>query len=131
MIENDQTKLTAKQDALIVALLSQPSLVAAARSINVPEVTARRWLKLDAFQKAYRDAQQEKFTDALTLLKTGVSVALKTLAKHMTDEGTPPAVQVRAANIWLDHAMAVDEKNTLDERHDEILKRLDELGVKP
>lgn len=118
MIGNDQDekKLTAKQDAFIVALLSKPSLVAAARSIDVPEVTARRWFKLDHFQKAYRDAQQERFTDALSLLQTGVSVAIKALHKHMTNKDTPPAVQVRAAQIWLDQAISLHKMSELEQK---------------
>lgn len=118
MTENDQTepKLSVKQEDFIAALLSQPSIAAAARSINLPDKTARRWLKLEHFQKAYHAAKQDKFTSALEILQSGVSVSIKALHKHMTSDETPPAVQVRAAQIWLDQAISLHKMSELEQK---------------
>lgn len=118
MIGNDRTekKLTAKQQDFIAALLSQPSIIAAARSIDLPEATAHRWLKLEHFQEAYHNAKQERFTTALEMLQAGVAVAIKTLHRNMTSEEAPPAVQIRAAQIWLEQALRIHEMSELEKK---------------
>lgn len=133
MTRNDQseTNLTAKQEEFIAALLSQPSIAAAARSIDLPDKTARRWLKLDHFKEAYHAAKQDRFTNALEMLQSGVSVAIKTLHKNMTSDEVPAGVQVRAAQIWIELATETYQRNELNEKQTEILKKLEQLGVKP
>jgi hypothetical protein len=50
-------KLTRRQEALILALLSEPTHAAAAAKARVSEATLRRWLHLPAFRAAYRWAR--------------------------------------------------------------------------
>jgi hypothetical protein len=118
--ENEEPRLTPKQEELIIALLSSPTLTLAAQQVHVPLRTAQRWQKLPHFQASYRAAQQEKFTESLSLLQTGVSTAIKTLYTSMTSDTTPPAVQVRAAQIWLEQAIRM---HTIDD----LMQRVVEL----
>lgn len=119
MIGNDR-KLSAKQEAFIAALLSQPSIIAAARSIDLPEATAHRWLKLDHFKEAYHAAKQDRFTSALEMLQAGVSVAIKTLHKNMTSDDVPAGVQLRAAQIWLATAIDIHKMSELEQKIAEL-----------
>ena len=52
-------KLSRKAELFIVALLTQPTVTAAAQTIGVSEATARRWLQREEFQERYREARQE------------------------------------------------------------------------
>jgi len=118
MTRNDQTeeKLTPKQEDFITSLLTQPSIAAAAREIDLPDKTARRWLKLDHFQQAYQQAKQDRFTNALDMLQSGIGTAMETLHKHMTSDETPPAVQLRAAQLWLEQAIKSHEMNEMEQK---------------
>ena len=49
-------KLTARQDALVAALLTAPTHADAAKKAGISEATLYRWLNLPAFQVAYRAA---------------------------------------------------------------------------
>lgn len=49
-------KQSPKQEQLIAALLSRPTIAAAAKSIGLADTTAARWMKAPEFQAAYREA---------------------------------------------------------------------------
>src|SRR5262245_35709689 len=49
-------KLIAKQEALIAALLTEPTYAQAAAKAGVSETTLYRWMRDPAFRKAYRQA---------------------------------------------------------------------------
>ena len=62
-------KLTRKQDAAIGALLSQPTISAAAQSVGLGEATLRRWLKDPGFLAAYRSAYSSNYREQSTKLR--------------------------------------------------------------
>lgn len=123
-------QLTPKQEELITALLSLPSIAAAAKATGIGDKTARRWLKLEHFQEAYKTAQATQYKVALAALKEGVSDAIRTLRRNMTSEDVPPATQVRAAQIWLEQAMLIHRVEELEQKNLEIERRLEALGGK-
>ena len=49
--------ISRKQDAAIGALLSRPTISAAAESVGIGEATLRRWLKAPGFLAPYRTAR--------------------------------------------------------------------------
>jgi hypothetical protein len=96
-------KLTGKQEALIAALLTEPTHAAAASKAGVSEATLHRWLRLPEFQAAYRQARRELVEAAVGRIQaaTGSAVdALVTVAKS----GAKDSDRVRAAVALLDHA---------------------------
>ncbi len=113
----DDSRLSIKQEAFLAALMSGEKVEVAARTAKISERTAYRWQKEPAFQAALRDAQQKLFNDRLGILKVGVVVALRTLQRHMTDDTTPAATQVRAAQVWLEQAIIIHKMEELQEKY--------------
>lgn len=98
-------QLTTKQQALLSAMLLGMSVEQAAKEVHVAARTAYRWVKEPAFKDALAKAQQELFIEQLRLLKTGVKLAISTLARNMAGN-MPPNVQVQAARAWLENVGA-------------------------
>lgn len=127
MAENgSSTGLTPKQQQLIAALIAGNTIQVAAKVAGVGERTAHAWLKLPIFQQEYRAAKQAVFDEKLDMLKDGITTALKTLAKHMTDEDTPPQVQVRAAQIWLEQSLEIHKMQAFEQRLAELEQKAQE-----
>ncbi len=57
--ERSEKEMTRRKEAFISVLLAQPTIAAAAKTANVPETTARRWLREPDFVRAYRDARRQ------------------------------------------------------------------------
>ena|SRR5256885_5854962 len=116
----EENELTPKQEQLIASLVAGNIIAVAAKAVGIGERTAYRWLKLPHFQVAYRDAKQVAFNEKLDKLRDGVSIALKTLLKHMTNEETPANVQVRCAQIWLEQSIEIHKMSELEARLQEL-----------
>lgn len=123
--------LSPKQEQLILELVSGKNIRDACKMININEATAYRWMKQPLFQKTYQDAKHIAYNEKLDTLRAGIGIAIKTLLQCMTSEAVPDAVKVRAAQVWLSHSLSVHHGDELQRMHAEILRRLDELGVKP
>lgn len=107
-------KLTRKQDAAIGALLSQPTISAAAASVVIGEATLRRWLKNPAFRAEYRRYKQEIFEHSIALLQASGDEAVKTLLSSLRADSEP--VRLRAACAILDYAIKGSEIIDLEGR---------------
>jgi hypothetical protein len=96
-------KLTAKQEALIAALLTEPTYAAAAARAGVGQTTLYRWLHRPEFRAAYRQARRELVEAAIGRIQaaTGQAVeALAAVARHGRRDGD----RVRAAVALLEYA---------------------------
>jgi hypothetical protein len=96
-------KLTRKQEALIAALLTEPTHSAAATEAGVSEATLHRWLRLPAFRTAYRRARRELVEGAVGRIQAATGQAVDTLLA-VAREGAKDGDRVRAAVALLDHA---------------------------
>ncbi len=114
MGENDTSEkpLTRAQEAFLAALMTTATVRAAATEAHVAETTARRWLKLPAFQVAYRDARRQAVEQGTAALQVATSHAVSALLRNLKDS-VPPAVQVRAALGVLEHAAKAIEMSDL------------------
>ena len=108
--------LTPKQDAAIVALLSQKTMKAAARSAGVNEVTLWRWLQDSDFQAAYTKARHETVKQAIARLQQNASQAVDTLKEVMTNKKALDFARVSAAKAILDYSLKSVELEDLSER---------------
>src|SRR5919202_1635532 len=98
-----RTKLDGKQEAVIAALLTEPTHAAAAAKAGVGEATLHRWLKEPTFQAAYRAARRDVLRGAVERLQAATGQAVDTLAGIARD-GAKDSDRVRAAALILDHA---------------------------
>lgn len=105
--ENDGDQLSVKQEQLITFLLQGQSITSGAKAVGVHERTARRWVTLPYFKAAYREAQARLFDEHIDKLVVGVPAVLSAMLKHVRAEVEPTAAtQIRAAQVWLEQAVA-------------------------
>src|SRR5919199_5776056 len=80
-------KLTPKQELLIAALLSSPTIQDAAKTAGVSETSAHRWLRTDeGFTAAYLKARREAVGQAIARLQQLSSGAVAGLAPVWGDQ---------------------------------------------
>ena len=97
-------KLVRKQEALIAALLTEPTHAAAAAKAGVSEATLQRWLHLPEFRAAYRQARRQLVEGAVGRIQAATGQAVDTLLA-VARGGAKDADRVRAAVALLDHAL--------------------------
>jgi hypothetical protein len=113
-------KFGRKKEEAIAALLTQRNIEEAARSIDLAPKTLRRWLQVPEFQKAYRQARRDAYSQAVARLQQGTSAAATILLKTMVDPGTPASVRVRAAEAIFSHAFKAIEIEDIEARVSEL-----------
>jgi len=96
-----ERNLTPKQEQAILALLSEPTISAAAEKVGVSEVTLHRWQKLPAFQEEYRAARRYAMERATALLQNSAWAASTTLMRLLNSSSD--SVRLRAAIAILEH----------------------------
>ena len=112
--------ISRKQDTAIGALLSQPTILAAAESVGVGESTLRRWLKDGDFLTAYRAARREAVSQAIGHLQGACSVAVMALTDISQDVNCPASARVSAARTVLELALKGVELEDLAVRAEEL-----------
>ena len=113
--------LSRRQEAVLTALLSNPTIKDAAAAAGVAESTVWRLMQRDDFQKAYREAQEKIFDGALGSLQGATTSAVDCLIRNLSC-GTPSA-EVQAAKTILDFTMKARELLDLGERVRELERR--------
>ena len=109
-------KLTQKQEKLIAALITEETIIAAAEKAGVAEVTVYRWLKLDEFQTAYRQAKTETVRQAIAQLQKNSGVAVRVLREIAQDTDAPASSRVSAARTILETSVKAVELDDLAAR---------------
>jgi hypothetical protein len=99
--------LSRRHEAVIVALLANPTIKGAAEAAGVNESTVWRLMQREDFQKRFREAQGKVFDGALGTLQGATSQAVETLTKNLSC-GVPSA-EVQAAKIILDYTLKARE----------------------
>lgn len=110
-------ELSAKQQALILALIAGQDIRAASKTAGITETTAYRWLKLPHFAQAYKEAKNHVFEEALDTLKSLVPRAIDTLIKHIDAETEPTAsTQARVSLALIEQAINLFKFSELEEK---------------
>ena len=117
-------KLSRKKEQAIAALLSQPSIGGAAKKIGIGEKTLFRWLRLDDFQKEYKNARRQVIDQTIAQIQSVMSEAVQTLLNVMSDDAAPASAKVSAARALLDIGFKVVEIEDLENRIEKIEKNL-------
>jgi DNA-binding MurR/RpiR family transcriptional regulator len=121
-------KMTAKQEKAVIALLTAPRIEDAAKSAGVSESTLLRWLKLDSFTNAYRDARRAVVTQAIAQIQAAAGEAVETLLSVANDATAPASSRVSAARAILENAFRGIEIEDLAARIDQLSARVDEIS---
>jgi transposase len=98
-------KISRKREMAIAALLSHPSIPAAAKSIGISEKSLGRWLRQNEFREAYLAAKRQGIRQALTSIQAAIEEAVQTLRDVMNDSASPPASRVNSAKTIIDFAV--------------------------
>ena len=109
-------KFGRKLEEAVAAMLTQRNLEEAARSIGVGTATLLRWHKEPEFQKAFREARRDAYSQSIARLQQGTTAAATTLLKTMIDQSTPASVRVRAAEAIFNHAAKAIEIEDIEAR---------------
>jgi molybdenum-dependent DNA-binding transcriptional regulator ModE len=109
-----------KRDALLAALLSEPSVAKAAKAAKVSESTAWRTLRDPAFQTDYRAARRDAVEHAITRLQSDAADAARVLREVANDKKAPASARVSAAKTILEQAMKGVELQDVIERLDKL-----------
>src|SRR5262245_58425175 len=114
-----ETELTPRQERFIVALLSSPSVVAAARKAKVTEQTAHQWLHHHPeFARAFRQARRKVLDKALLELSHGGAEAVRALVKALAKAGKGKDARLvqSLADSLLNHLRSLCPPDDLEER---------------
>lgn len=107
-------KLSPRQHLAISALLTEPTIKAAAEQAGCGERTLRGWLDEPVFQAAYRAVLDQALDQARSRMLQLSGSAVATLERNMTCGR--PAIEVSAANSILDKALKFKELGDLAAR---------------
>jgi hypothetical protein len=100
----DADRLSPKKRRALVALLSEPTLDAAAAAARVGVRTLRTWRSEPAFAAALETAAADAFGHALARVRGLASEAVETLHRVMRDPAAPASAKVAAARTVLERA---------------------------
>jgi hypothetical protein len=110
-------KLARKCHEAVAALLTAPTIKAAAQQVGISEMALHAWLKIPAFAKLLREAQQQVFGHTLRRIQIESGQALDVIARVLRKKkGGNDGLKVRAALGLLGHGLKVNELVELAER---------------
>ncbi len=112
-----KTDLNPRQRRAISALMTCPTLAAAAREAKVSERQLYRWLYDEpVFQKALRTAQDEALSSTVRNLAAMGTEAAETLRAQLSSNDATPGVKVRAGDVILSQMARLSELADLEAR---------------
>src|SRR5712691_1363627 len=114
MAENG--RLSARQQKAILALLTEPSVRDAARTVKIGERTLHTWLKDKTFTEAYHEARATAVSQAIARLQQASSEAVDCLKEVMGDPEAAAPAKVTAARTVLEMAVKGTEIAELQRR---------------
>ena len=100
MTNGHGSKFTRKMEEAVSAMLTQRSVEEAARVAGVGTQTLLRWLKVPAFQTAYREARRSTYSQSVARLQQGSSAAASVLMKVMLDQNSPASTGYEPRNAF-------------------------------
>jgi hypothetical protein len=113
-------KFIRKKELAIAALLTCPTLPAAAASCGISESTLRRWLQNETFSRRYRRERTRVLETAVNLLRQKSLASVETLASMAESKESPANVRVTAARAVIELAIKGAEMQDLEARIDDL-----------
>jgi transposase-like protein len=115
-----KTGLTSKQDKVILALLSNPSIADAAKDAGVNPSTVFRWLQDEEFHAAYMKARHDSVKNAVAKLQSSAGDAVAVLTEIMNDKTAVVYARLTAAKSVLELSFKAIELEDLAQRVEEL-----------
>jgi hypothetical protein len=112
--------LTPKQEKAISALLTEPTILLAADKVGSSEATIHRWLRDEAFNKAYKEARRALISQTISSLQQTTNQAVNTLREVMGNVEAPASSRVQASRTILEMAFKAYEMEDLAARVEEL-----------
>jgi hypothetical protein len=100
----------------VAALMTQPNIDMAAKSIGIASNTMLKWMKQPEFQAAYREARRAAYGQAIARLQQAMPMAVQVMLKVLMDPKTPASVRVRAAELVANHSHKAIEIEDVEAR---------------
>jgi hypothetical protein len=117
--EGDGEKRSRKREQFIAALLSYPTVEAAAKAVGIGNVTAWRLRKDPAFAKQYRETTREAMRQAAAQLQSAAREAVDVL-RAIQSKADSEAARVSAARTILDMALKAADMEDIQQRLDAL-----------
>lgn len=111
-------------DKVLSALLSEPTIKAAATRARVSEVTIWRYLKEPDFAAKYRKLRREVVEHTLLRMQGDISGAVGVLQAIATDTEQPASARVAAAKAIIERTLHVVELGDMAARLAELETRV-------
>lgn len=122
------SNLPPRKKRAVIALLENPTIVAAAEAANIGHRTLTRWLSEDdAFKDALREAQRRALDLTISQLAGAAPEAANALTLIASDCTVPAAVRVQAASRILSELRKNIQLLTFSEDIDRIKNLLHEF----
>ena len=124
------SKLTPKQEAAILALMTNQGVDNAARTVGIGPRTLYRWLSEPLFDKAYRKARRAAFGQGTARLQQASGAAVSSILKVMLDQHAPASTRLRAADLVLTHGARAIKLEDVEARVSELERAAEEAKNK-
>jgi hypothetical protein len=121
-------KLSRTGERLITALLSYPTIEAAAKSAGVSTTTAWRWMKMPEFQTAYREARREAMRQTTARLQEAAAESVDAL-REIQRAGESESARVSAARTILEQSLKTADLEDVQARLESLEKALTERKI--
>jgi hypothetical protein len=120
-------EITPTQRRFLAALLVSRTVSEAIRRANVSERSAWRWMKDEAFRAALEEAEGQTLEDVMRRLIGMQEQALNALQAILGDPQARHGDKLRAIDMALSHFLRLREAITLEERLNELERRIEEV----
>ncbi len=118
--------VSAKQSAVIAALLCSGSVLAAAEKVGCSPRTIHRYLNDESFKIAYRQAKSQLLDGAINLLRNSSVDAVRGLIEIAKDGNSTSSARVTAWRSVLEFGLRGDEQEQIKERLAELESSVNE-----
>ena len=117
-----------KREVAIEALLTEPTVEAAARVSKASARTIRRWLKDDAdFVASYRAARRQIFEAAVGRLVSLCAKAVEQIETILNDPQAPVSVKLRTAQLVLEQVRTA-QADDIEQRLQQIEEQVERIA---
>ena len=108
--------MTTRQNLAMEALISAPSIEAAAQACGLSRSTLERYMQDNEFRAEYERRRGDSLNAACTALQEAMSEAVSVLTAIMKEDATSPAARIQAARSVLEYGMKLTELTDLAAR---------------
>ncbi len=125
-------EISSKQAAFVDALLVGSTVLTAAKTAGISPRTAARWRKDPAVIAEMQARRAATFNETLEAFRAGMPTAMALVLETIKDKDkdTPRSVRLRAAQIWIEHALSLHKMADLEAKVNELERLLKQEGLK-